>query len=43
MRREGELADERQDVLEPEFLAGMKVELEALRDVLSSDRPLPTD
>ena len=43
MRSEGELADERQDVLEPEFLAGMKVELEALRDVLSSDRPLPTD
>ena len=34
MRRAGELQEERQDVLEPEFLAVMKTELEALRKML---------
>ena len=43
MRKSGELAEERQDVLEPAFLAGMKSELEGLRDVLSTDKPLPTE
>jgi DNA-binding transcriptional MerR regulator len=38
MRRDGELEEERQDVLSPEFLAGMKDELEALRDILSPGR-----
>ena len=35
MRRAGELQEERQDVLEPEFLAGIKTELEELRQVLT--------
>jgi DNA-binding transcriptional MerR regulator len=35
MRRAGELEEERQGVLEPEFLAGMKADLRALLDVLS--------
>jgi len=35
MRKDGDLAEERQDVLSPEFLSGMKSELEALRDVLT--------
>ena len=35
IRRAGELQEERQDVLEPEFLAGMKTELEALRKILT--------
>ncbi len=35
MRRAGELEDERQDVLEPEFLAGIKAELEELKQVLT--------
>ena len=35
MRTAGELEGERQEVLEPEFLAGMKSELEKLRDVLT--------
>ena len=35
MRSTGELDEERQDVLEPEFLAGMKAELQELRDVLT--------
>ena len=35
MRTAGELEGERQDVLDPEFLAGMKSELEELRDVLT--------
>jgi DNA-binding transcriptional MerR regulator len=37
MRRAGELQEERQDVLEPEFLAGIKTELEELRQVLTPD------
>jgi DNA-binding transcriptional MerR regulator len=39
MRKEGELEEERQDVLSPEFLSGMKDELEALRDLLTSSGP----
>ncbi|MGD2045918.1 MAG: MerR family transcriptional regulator [Gemmatimonadota bacterium] len=35
MRKDGDLAEERHDVLSPEFLSGMKSELEALREVLS--------
>jgi DNA-binding transcriptional MerR regulator len=35
MRRAGELAEERQVVLEPEFLATMKEELEGLLEVLT--------
>lgn len=43
MRKEGELADERQGVLEPEFLTGMKAELERLKDVLTPGTPLEED
>ena len=35
MRRDGELKEERQEVLAPEFLSGMKGELETLRDLLT--------
>ena len=35
MRRAGELEEGRQDVLEPEFLASMKADLEELRSVLT--------
>lgn len=35
MRAEGELEEERQDVLRPEFLANMKSELRDLLDILS--------
>jgi DNA-binding transcriptional MerR regulator len=35
MRKAGELKDERQDVLEPEFLAAIKTELEELKRVLT--------
>ncbi len=35
MRKAGELEEARQDVLEPEFLAGMKAALEELREVLT--------
>ncbi|MEQ8331280.1 MAG: MerR family transcriptional regulator [Longimicrobiales bacterium] len=37
MRKAGELEEERQDVLEPEFLAGMKADLQELRDLLSPE------
>ena len=37
MRRAGQLEEERQDVLEPEFLAGIKAELVELRRVLTPD------
>jgi len=37
MRRAGELEEERQDVLEPEFLEGIKAELVELRRVLTPD------
>lgn len=43
MRKAGELAEERQDILEPEVLAGMKAELQALKDVLTPGTPLPDD
>ena len=39
MRKSGELEEERQDVLEPEFLSGMKSELERLRTVLTPPSP----
>ena len=35
MRKSGELAEERQDILEPEVLAGMKAERRDLLDVLT--------
>jgi len=35
MRKAGELEEERQDVLEPELLAGMKAELQELLKVLT--------
>ena len=37
LRRAGKLEEERQDVLEPEFLAGIKAELVELRRVLTPD------
>ena len=37
MRKAGELEEERQDVLEPEFLAGMKADLQELRELLSPE------
>ncbi len=37
MRRAGKLEEERQDVLEPEFLADIKAELVELRRVLTPD------
>ncbi len=39
LRRDGGLDGERQDVLAPEFLAGMKADLEHLRDVLTPGHP----
>jgi len=39
MRKAGELVEGRQDVLEPEVLAGMKEELEALKEVLTPGTP----
>lgn len=38
LRKEGDLEDERQDVLSPEFLTGMKADLESLRDILTPGR-----
>ena len=43
MRKSGELKEERMEVLEPEFLTGMKEELQVLRDVLTPGRPIPED
>lgn len=40
MRREGELEGGQQEVLGPEFLASMKVELEELTKVLTPGEPL---
>jgi DNA-binding transcriptional MerR regulator len=37
LRKEGELQGERQGVVGPEFLSGMKLELEELRRILSPD------
>lgn len=39
MRRSGELAEERQEVLEPEVLATMKSELRELLDILTLPSP----
>lgn len=39
MRREGELKGERHDVVAPEFLAGIKAELEGLQDLLTPKKP----
>ena len=41
MRKNGELKSERQDLLGPEFLAGIKGELEELRAVLTVERRAP--
>jgi len=41
MRKSGELAEERQDVVEPEVLAGMKAELKQLLEVLTPPAPTP--
>lgn len=43
MRSEGDLKSERQDVLDPELLSGMKEELEALRNVLTPGSRWRTD
>ncbi|MEX2467419.1 MAG: MerR family transcriptional regulator [Gemmatimonadota bacterium] len=43
LRSEGMLEAERQEVLHPEFLAGMKEELEALRAILTPGTPLDAD
>ena len=40
LRSEGALEEERQEVLNPEFLSHMKEELEALRDLLTPGTPL---
>jgi DNA-binding transcriptional MerR regulator len=40
LRKDGDLEEERQDVLEPEVLSGMRAELEALRDVLTPGKPM---
>ena len=37
MRREGELKDEREEVLRPQFLSAMKDELAELRALLTPD------
>lgn len=41
MRKSGELAEERQEVLEPEVLAGLKSELQELRALLTPPPPPP--
>jgi len=38
MRKAGQLAEERHEVLEPEFLSGIKAELEELRETLTPGR-----
>ncbi|HUP53163.1 MAG TPA: MerR family transcriptional regulator [Longimicrobiales bacterium] len=43
MRSSGELEEERQDVLSPEFLAGMKADLEELRRLLTPEASQATD
>lgn len=43
MRRSGELADERQDILEPEVLAGLKAELRELLEILTPPPATPHD
>ena len=39
LRRDGDLKSERQDIVEPEFIEGMRAELEELRQVLSPPPP----
>lgn len=41
MRKSGELAEERQEVLEPEVLAGLKSELQELRALLTPPPAAP--
>jgi DNA-binding transcriptional MerR regulator len=41
MRSSGEIEEERQDVLEPEVLSGMKAELQSLLDILTPSEPDP--
>ena len=41
MRSAGEIAEERQEVLEPEVLSGMKAELQALLEILTPPERLP--
>jgi len=41
MRRSGELAEERQEAVEPEVLASMKAELKELLEVLTPPAPTP--
>lgn len=43
MRSAGELEEERQEVLSPEFLSGMKADLEELRRVLTPEAPVAAD
>jgi len=43
MRGSGELEEERQDVLSPEFLAGMKADLENILRVLTPHAPSGAD
>lgn len=43
LRSEGSLEEERQEVVAPEFLSGIRRELEALRDVLTPGTPFPRD
>jgi DNA-binding transcriptional MerR regulator len=42
MRKSGELAEERQEVLVPELVAGLKAELQDLLQVLTPPPPPPT-
>lgn len=41
MRKSGELAEERQEILEPEVVAGIKTELKELLDVLTPPASAP--
>ena len=41
MRSAGEIAEERQEVLEPEVLSGMKAELQALLEILTPPERSP--
>jgi len=41
MRKSGELAEERQEILEPEVVAGIKAELKELLDVLTPPASAP--
>ncbi len=43
LRAEGSLKEERQELVSPEFLAGIKDELETLRKVLTPGTPLERD